>query len=363
MSFASRSLHAPLKQAYELITQHAAGWRWSRTSGVGGKSLLNYLRSALLQCLRLSAWKQHPPPCLGTSTVPCLGTFASALLGTFAVPAWDTCQLPAWERLRVSVSCLETNASVHALPGHACSACLGRLPDPRLRRLASSLDWKVCQCPAWARFAVPALSVTCMGTLARVSFLPGNECQCACPAWACLQCLPGTVAWSPLEKACQFSGLESLPVPCLGTFCSPCRGRFAHSLPWNVYHCPAWACLPVPACDACQFPACERICWDAAPCWALFLCLSDERDKRASAPLQVWNATHPVPCYFASAMNVKWRECKAKEKEPIVTSEGSGCLCKNERTRKRGSGGGWFAVVVSRSKWASVKAFDVMHAY
>ena len=129
-----------LKQAYKLITQHAAGWRWSRTSGVGGKSLLNLFAQCSFAMPTALCLETTPAPCLGTSTVPCLGTFASALLGTFAVPAWDTCQLLAWERLRVSVSCLETNASMHALPGHACSACLGRLPDPCLRRLASSLD-------------------------------------------------------------------------------------------------------------------------------------------------------------------------------------------------------------------------------
>ena len=47
----------------------------------------------------------------------------------------------------------------------------------------------------------------------------------------------------------------------------------------------------------------------------------------------------PVPCYFVSAMSVKGRECKAKEKESTATGEGSGWLCENERTKERGSGG------------------------
>ena len=56
----------------------------------------------------------------------------------------------------------------------------------------------------------------------------------------------------------------------------------------------------------------------------------------------------PVPYYFVSAMNVKERECKAKEKEPTATSEGSGWLCENERTKRKGKWRAvWFVVVDS----------------
>ena len=59
----------------------------------------------------------------------------------------------------------------------------------------------------------------------------------------------------------------------------------------------------------------------------------------------------PVPCYFVSAMNAKGRKCKAKEKEPSATSEGSGWLCANERTKRNGEWReDWFALVDSRSR-------------
>ena len=168
------------KQACKLITQHAAGWRWSGTSG-----LVAY-RCSTFAMPTVPCMGTTTVPCLGTSTVPCLGTFASAqCLGTFAVPVWDACQFPAWERL--PVPCLGTLASVHALPGHACSPCLGRLPVPCLGTLASSLPGKVCQCPAWTRFAFPAwdaLPVPCLGTFAKA--LRGYVCQS----------LPGTLASS-----------------------------------------------------------------------------------------------------------------------------------------------------------------------
>ena len=159
------------KQACKLITQHAAGWRWSGTSGVGGISLLNFCNAYS------SLHGNNTVPCLGTSTVPCLGTFASALPGHICSPCLG----------RLPVPCLGTLASVHALPGHACSPCLGRLPVPCLGTLASSLPGNACQCPAWAGFAVPAwdaLPVPCLGTFANA--LPGHLCQS----------LPGTLASS-----------------------------------------------------------------------------------------------------------------------------------------------------------------------
>ena len=222
------------KQACKLITQHTAGWRWSGTSGVGGKLLLNLFA----QC----SFAMPTVPCLGTTTVPCPGSLRFPAwelpvpcLGTFAVPAWDAFQFPAWERL--PVSCLETLASVHALFGHACSPRLGRLLVPCLGTLASSLPGNACQFPAWERLPVP-----CLWTLA--SSLPGNACQF--PAWERLPvpCL-GTLASSLPKNACQFPAWERLPVPCLGTLANAFPGKFYR--------------LPVPAWDACQFPAWERL--------------------------------------------------------------------------------------------------------
>ena len=127
-----------------------------------------HIAAKLLQCLQFPAWEQPLSPAWGRLRfpawehlpVPCLGTFCSPCLGRLPVP------------------CLGTLASVHALPGHACSPCLGRLPVPCLGTLASSLPGNVCQCPAWARFAVPAwdaLPVPCLGTFANA--LPGHVCQ------------------------------------------------------------------------------------------------------------------------------------------------------------------------------------------
>ena len=84
--------------------------------------------------------------------------------------------------------------------------------------------WEQPLSPAWGRLRFPAwehLPVPCFGTLQSLpgtlaSSLPGNACQCACPAWACLQSLPGTLA---------------------------------SSLPGNVCQCPAWARFAVPAWD------------------------------------------------------------------------------------------------------------------
>ena len=228
-------------------------------------------------------------PCLGTSTVPCLGTFASALPGHVCSPCLG----------RLPVPCLGTLASVHALPGHACSPCLGRLPVPCLGTLASSLPGNVCQCPAWAR--------------------------CAVPAW------------------------DALPVPCLGTFANALPGHVCQSLPGTL---------------ASSLPG-NAICWDAVPSWALFLCLSDKHERRASAPFQAWNATHPCALLlcFCNERQVKRMQSRGK-KEQTASSEGSGWLCENERTRRKGEWReGWFAVVESRSKCAKVKAVDVMHAY
>ena len=83
---------------------------------------------------------------------------------------------------RLPVPCLGTFASVHALPGHACSPCLGRLPVSCLGRLP----------------------VPCLRPFA--SALPGHV----------LHSLPGTLR--------QFPAWERLPMPCLGMFASPCLG-------------------------------------------------------------------------------------------------------------------------------------------
>ena len=112
--------------------------------------------------------------------------------------------------------------------------------------------WEQPLSPAWGRLQFPAwehLPVPCLGTFAVPAWdacqfpaLPGNACQCACPAWACLQSLQlsGMLASTLPGIVCQCPG-------CLGTFCgSPCLGRFASSLPENVCQCPAWACLPWP---------------------------------------------------------------------------------------------------------------------
>ena len=144
-----------------------------------------HIVAKLLQCLQFPAWEQPLSPAWGRLRFPAREHLPVPCLGTFAVPAWEACQFPAWERL--PVPCLGTLASVHALLGHACSPCLGRLPVPCLGTLASSLPGNVCQCPAWARFAVPAwdaLPVPCLGTFAIA--LPGHVCQS----------LPGTLASS-----------------------------------------------------------------------------------------------------------------------------------------------------------------------
>ena len=119
--------------------------------GVGGISLLNF-------CNAYSSLH-------GNNHCPLPGDVYGSLPGHVCSPCLGRLPFP----------CLGTLASVHALPGHACSPCLGRLPVPCLGTLASALPGNVCQCPAWARFAVPV--------------------------------------W------------DALPVPCLGTFASPCLGR------------------------------------------------------------------------------------------------------------------------------------------
>ena len=139
-----------------------------------------HIVAKFLQCLQFPAWEQPLSPAWGRLRFPawehcqCLawarlqslpGTLASSLPG-------NAFQFPAWERL--PVPCLGTLASVHALPGHACSPCMGRLPVP------------------------------CLGTFA-----------CALPEHV-LQSLPGTL--------CQFPAWEHLPMPCLGMFASPCLG-------------------------------------------------------------------------------------------------------------------------------------------
>ena len=150
------------KQACKLITQHAAGWRWSGTLAVGGKSLLNLFAQCSLQCLQFPAWEQPLSPAWGCLRFPAWEHFAVPCLGTFAVPAWDACQVPASKRL----------------PG--CMPCLGRLPGPFVGALAS------------------------LKTFA--NDLPGHI----------VQSLPGTL--------CQFPAWERSPMPCLGMFASPCLG-------------------------------------------------------------------------------------------------------------------------------------------
>ena len=203
--------------------------------------------------------------------------------------------------------------------------CTGLLCNAYRSLLGTSLF------PAWEHLQVPCLGhlpVPCLGTLA--SSLHGNA-----------------------------------PMSCLGTLCSPCLGRFANSLPGNIRQCPACASLQVPAWDAGQFPALESLCQDAVPNWALFLLLSDKHEKRPTAPLQVWYTTnrHVLLFCFCNERPTKRMKSQGK-KNQIETSEGSGWLCENERTRReRGWRECWFAVVDNRGQWAKVKAVDVMHAY
>ena len=133
--------------------------------GVGGISLLNF-------CNAYSSLPGNHCPLPGDvySTVPCLGTFASALPGHVCSPCLGRLPLP----------CLGTLASVHALPGHhqGLQSLPGTLAGSLLWNVCQFRPGNVCQCPAWARFAVPAwdaLPVPCLGI---------NVCQC--PAWACL---------------------------------------------------------------------------------------------------------------------------------------------------------------------------------
>ena len=146
--------------------------------GVGGISLLNFCNAYS----SLHGNNHCPLPGDVYGSLP--GNICQCpAWGTFAVPAWDACQFPAWETL----------ASVHALPGHACSPCLGRLPVPCLGTLASSLPGNACQFPAWERLPVP-----CLGTF-------------------CSPCL------------------DALPVPCLGTFANALPGHVCQSLPGNAF--------------------------------------------------------------------------------------------------------------------------------
>ena len=156
-----------------------------------------HIFAKLFQCLKFPAWEQPLSPAWGRLRFPAWEHLPVPCLGTFVVPAWDACQFPAWERL--PVPCLGALSSVHALPGHACSPCLGCLPVPCLGTLASSLPGNVCQCPAWARFAVPALDalqVPCLGTFANL--LTGHVCQ-SLPGTA--SSLPGNaICWDPVPS-------------------------------------------------------------------------------------------------------------------------------------------------------------------
>ena len=125
-----------------------------------------HIAAKLLQCLQFPAW-QPLSPAWGR-------LFYSSLSG-------NICQCPAWARLQsLPLPCLGTLASVHALPGHhqGLQSLPGTLAGSLLWNACQFLPGNVCQCPAWARFAVPAwdaLPVPCLGI---------NVCQC--PAWACL---------------------------------------------------------------------------------------------------------------------------------------------------------------------------------
>ena len=167
-----------------------------------------------------------------------------------------------------------------ALPGHVCSPCLGRLPVSCLGTLVSvhALPGHACS-PCLGRLPVP-----CLGTFA--SALP----------WHVLQSLPGTL--------CQFPAWERLPMPCLGMFASPCLGR-----------------LPVP---------CLGTPFAGTPSLAELFSYAYRTSMRREL-LHLFKPEMPrtpVPCYFVSPMNVKGRECKAKEKnnqqQPV--KEVGGCV-------------------------------------
>ena len=139
------------KQACKLIAQKAAGQRWRGTSGVGGKSLLHILCSALLQCLwfpaqspacswgrlRFTAWEHLPVPC--RSTLP--------------VPVWDACQFPAWGSLSLPLPCLGTLAAPECSPVRPAWECLPwHTCCPRLLRFASSLPGTLASSLPWNTF-------------------------------------------------------------------------------------------------------------------------------------------------------------------------------------------------------------------
>ena len=96
--------------------------------------------------------------------------------------------------------------------------------------------------------------------------------------------------WSLPGTLCQFPAWERLPMPCLGMFVSPCLGH-----------------LPVP-CLGTPFAGTPPL----AELFSYAYRTSMRRELLRLFKLEMPRT--PVPCYFASAMNVKGRECKAKEK-------------------------------------------------
>ena len=137
--------------------------------GVGGISLLKF-------CNAYSSL-------LGNNHCPMLGDVYGSL-------PENICQRPAWARLQ-------------SLPG----------------TLASSLPWH-------------CLPVSCLGRLA--SSLPGNAGPCACPAWACLQSLPGTLASSLPGNVCQCPAWARFAVPAWDVLPDPCPGTLSNALPGHV---------------------------------------------------------------------------------------------------------------------------------
>ena len=109
-----------------------------------------------------------------------------------------------------------------------------------------SLPGNICQFPALSTLAVLAWDGD--------SSMPEHSCQCACPAWDCLQslpwtlansrpvivcqCLPGHVLQSLPGTLCKFSAWERLPMPLLGMFASPCVGKLiaGDAVPLLFFH-------------------------------------------------------------------------------------------------------------------------------
>ena len=139
----------------------------------------------------------------------------------------------------------------------------------------------------------------------------------AVPAWACLQSLPGMIASS-------LSG--NLPVLCLGTFASALPEHVLQSLTGTLCQFPAWERLPISCLGMFASPCLARLpvpClgtpFAGTPSLAELFSYNAYRASMRRELLRLFKPEMPctpLPCYCVSTMNVKGRECKAKEKRP-----------------------------------------------